>query len=175
MRLSRWRGICTSENSKFQIPNSKLAVRRWTDCFAVDCFRRRQFCSGSEKLAFFGIRRESADDFVRRSSAAQFCSARRSARVWLWRARRCSRCCEIRWLNLICWACRTARRWGRCWRLFSLADFDLARPILAICGAGLATFTVYQMAKSRAGMNVERLVLVGRYRHDVFCLRFWFC
>ncbi len=41
------------------------------------------------------------------------------------------------------------------------ANFDWARPIFAIVGAGLATFTVYQMAKSRAGMNVERLVLAG--------------
>lgn len=41
------------------------------------------------------------------------------------------------------------------------ADFDWARPVFAIGGAGLATFTVYQMAKSRAGMNVERLVLAG--------------
>ena len=41
------------------------------------------------------------------------------------------------------------------------ADSAWARPIFAIVGAGLATFTVYQMAKSRAGMNVERLVLAG--------------
>ena len=41
------------------------------------------------------------------------------------------------------------------------ANFDWARPVFAIVGAGLATFTVYQMAKSRAGMNVERLVLAG--------------
>lgn len=36
-----------------------------------------------------------------------------------------------------------------------------ARPVLAFAGAGIATFTVYQMARSRAGMNVERLVLSG--------------
>ncbi len=41
------------------------------------------------------------------------------------------------------------------------AGDDWARPVFAIIGAGLATFTVYQMAKSRAGMNVERLVLSG--------------
>ncbi len=41
------------------------------------------------------------------------------------------------------------------------AGFDWARPVFAIVGAGLATFAVYQMAKSRAGMNVERLVLSG--------------
>lgn len=38
---------------------------------------------------------------------------------------------------------------------------ELSRPILAFAGAGLATVAVYQMAKSRAGMNVERLVLSG--------------
>jgi iron complex transport system permease protein len=40
-------------------------------------------------------------------------------------------------------------------------SFAFARPVLAFAGAGLATFTVYQMARSRAGMNVERLVLSG--------------
>ncbi len=40
-------------------------------------------------------------------------------------------------------------------------QFVFARPLMAFAGAGLATFTVYQMAKSRAGMNVERLVLSG--------------
>lgn len=40
-------------------------------------------------------------------------------------------------------------------------QFFFARPLLAFAGAGLATFTVYQMARSRAGMNVERLVLSG--------------
>ncbi len=38
---------------------------------------------------------------------------------------------------------------------------ELARPLMAFGGASLATFAVYQMAKSRAGMNVERLVLSG--------------
>ena len=38
---------------------------------------------------------------------------------------------------------------------------ELSRPILAFAGAGLATIAVYRMAKSRAGMNVERLVLSG--------------
>jgi iron complex transport system permease protein len=42
-----------------------------------------------------------------------------------------------------------------------LESFAFARPVLAFAGAGLATFTVYQMARSRAGMNVERLVLSG--------------
>jgi iron complex transport system permease protein len=40
-------------------------------------------------------------------------------------------------------------------------QFFFARPVMAFAGAGLATFTVYQMARSRAGMNVERLVLSG--------------
>lgn len=38
---------------------------------------------------------------------------------------------------------------------------EIARPLLAFAGAGLATLAVYRMAKSRAGMNVERLVLSG--------------
>lgn len=41
------------------------------------------------------------------------------------------------------------------------SQFEFARPFLAILGAMAATFAVYQMAKSRAGMNVERLVLSG--------------
>jgi iron complex transport system permease protein len=41
------------------------------------------------------------------------------------------------------------------------AQFEFARPIFAFLGACLATVIVYQMAKSRAGMNVERLVLSG--------------
>ena len=36
-----------------------------------------------------------------------------------------------------------------------------ARPLLAFAGALAATLVVYQMAGSRAGMNVERLVLSG--------------
>ncbi|HSI89224.1 MAG TPA: iron ABC transporter permease [Pyrinomonadaceae bacterium] len=43
--------------------------------------------------------------------------------------------------------------------LFEGAPF--ARPAFAFVGAGVATFAVYQMAQSRAGMNVERLVLSG--------------
>jgi iron complex transport system permease protein len=41
------------------------------------------------------------------------------------------------------------------------AQIEFARPVFAFAGASLATFAVYQMAKSRAGMNVERLVLSG--------------
>ena len=40
-------------------------------------------------------------------------------------------------------------------------SFVFARPLMAFAGAALATFVVYQMARSRAGMNVERLVLSG--------------
>jgi iron complex transport system permease protein len=40
-------------------------------------------------------------------------------------------------------------------------NVEAARPILAFAGAGVATFAVYRMAKSRTGMNVERLVLSG--------------
>jgi iron complex transport system permease protein len=41
------------------------------------------------------------------------------------------------------------------------AAVDAARPLMAFAGASLATLAVYQMAKSRAGMNVERLILSG--------------
>jgi len=40
-------------------------------------------------------------------------------------------------------------------------NFEWSRPLLAFAGAGAATFAVYRMAQSRAGMNVERLVLSG--------------
>jgi iron complex transport system permease protein len=36
-----------------------------------------------------------------------------------------------------------------------------ARPLLAFIGASAATFFVFQMARGRTGMNVERLVLAG--------------
>ena len=39
--------------------------------------------------------------------------------------------------------------------------FVIARPFLAFAGAVAATLVVYQMARSRTGMNVERLVLSG--------------
>lgn len=42
-----------------------------------------------------------------------------------------------------------------------LERFGFARPLMAFAGAGIATIVVYQMARSRAGMNVERLVLSG--------------
>lgn len=41
------------------------------------------------------------------------------------------------------------------------AQIEFARPIFAVLGASLATVAVYQMARSRTGMNVERLVLSG--------------
>lgn len=40
-------------------------------------------------------------------------------------------------------------------------NYEWSRPVLAFAGAGTATFAVYQIARSRAGMNVERLVLAG--------------
>lgn len=40
-------------------------------------------------------------------------------------------------------------------------NFEWARPLLAFAGAGAASVAVYRMAKSRTGMNVERLVLSG--------------
>jgi iron complex transport system permease protein len=40
-------------------------------------------------------------------------------------------------------------------------SFEFARPVLAFVGAGCASIVVYQMAKGRAGMTVERLVLSG--------------
>lgn len=40
-------------------------------------------------------------------------------------------------------------------------SLEIARPAMAFAGAGIATFVVYRMAKSRAGMSVERLVLSG--------------
>jgi iron complex transport system permease protein len=40
-------------------------------------------------------------------------------------------------------------------------QFEFLRPVMAFGGAVLATVAVYQMAKSRAGMNAERLVLSG--------------
>jgi iron complex transport system permease protein len=39
--------------------------------------------------------------------------------------------------------------------------FEFLRPVMAFAGAALAMVAVYRMAKSRAGMNVERLVLSG--------------
>jgi len=40
-------------------------------------------------------------------------------------------------------------------------NVEAARPVLAFAGAVAATIVVYRMAKSRAGMSVERLVLSG--------------
>lgn len=42
-----------------------------------------------------------------------------------------------------------------------LESVPAARPFLAFAGATVATFAVYQMARSRSGMSVERLVLSG--------------
>lgn len=40
-------------------------------------------------------------------------------------------------------------------------SLEWSRPVLAFAGAAAATVVVYQMAKGRAGMTVERLVLSG--------------
>lgn len=40
-------------------------------------------------------------------------------------------------------------------------QIEWARPAMAFVGAGIASFAVYKMAQSRAGMNVERIVLAG--------------
>src|SRR4029078_7788179 len=37
-------------------------------------------------------------------------------------------------------------------------NLEYSRPVMAFAGAAAATFVVYQMAKGRAGMTVERLV-----------------
>ncbi|MEP7212859.1 MAG: iron ABC transporter permease [Acidobacteriota bacterium] len=42
-----------------------------------------------------------------------------------------------------------------------LGQYAFVRPIFAFAGAGLASAVVFQMAKSRSGMNVERLILSG--------------
>lgn len=39
--------------------------------------------------------------------------------------------------------------------------YELSRSVMASFGAAFATIAVYQMAKSRAGMSVERLILSG--------------
>jgi iron complex transport system permease protein len=41
------------------------------------------------------------------------------------------------------------------------ADYMVARPVLAFVGAATATLVVYNLARSRAGINTERLVLAG--------------
>lgn len=40
-------------------------------------------------------------------------------------------------------------------------SYGFLRPVAAFAGALIASFAVYQMAKTRAGMNVERLILSG--------------
>lgn len=45
--------------------------------------------------------------------------------------------------------------------LILFGSVPVARPLLALVGAAAATAAVYRMARSRAGMNVERLVLSG--------------
>jgi len=50
---------------------------------------------------------------------------------------------------------------GTMFAFIFFGQFDFAKPVLAFGGACLATFTVYQFARSRTGMNTERLVLSG--------------
>jgi iron complex transport system permease protein len=50
---------------------------------------------------------------------------------------------------------------GTMFALVFLSGFEIGRPVFAFAGAAIATFVVYRIAKSRAGMNVERLVLSG--------------
>lgn len=45
--------------------------------------------------------------------------------------------------------------------ILAFGSYEFARPLTAFAGASLATFAVYRMARSRAGMNAERLVLSG--------------
>jgi len=45
--------------------------------------------------------------------------------------------------------------------LVSFQSFTLSRPLMAFAGAMLSTFAVYSIARSRAGMSVERLALAG--------------
>jgi iron complex transport system permease protein len=45
--------------------------------------------------------------------------------------------------------------------IFIAGEVEIIRPVFAFIGAVLATVAVYQMARSKAGMNVERLVLSG--------------
>ena len=40
-------------------------------------------------------------------------------------------------------------------------SLEITRPLMAFAGAGIASIAVYRMARSRSGMNVERLVLSG--------------
>jgi len=50
---------------------------------------------------------------------------------------------------------------GTMFAFIFFSGFEFARPVAAFAGASLATFAVYKMAQSRAGMNTERLVLSG--------------
>ena len=45
--------------------------------------------------------------------------------------------------------------------IFIAGEVEIIRPVFSFIGAVLATVAVYQMARSKAGMNVERLVLSG--------------
>ncbi len=49
-------------------------------------------------------------------------------------------------------------------------QFVFARPLFAFAGAGLATFTVYQMARSRAGNECRTPCTFRCHRHDVLVI-----
>ncbi|HEV7642914.1 MAG TPA: iron ABC transporter permease [Pyrinomonadaceae bacterium] len=50
---------------------------------------------------------------------------------------------------------------GTMFALVFFSTFAFSRPLLAFGGAMLSTMAVYSIARSRAGMNVERLALAG--------------
>ena len=50
---------------------------------------------------------------------------------------------------------------GTMFAFFFFGQYEFARPLAAFAGAALATFAVYHFARSRVGMNTERLVLSG--------------
>lgn len=50
---------------------------------------------------------------------------------------------------------------GTMFAFIFFGQFEFAKPVAAFAGAGAASFAVYQFARSRTGMNTERLVLSG--------------
>jgi iron complex transport system permease protein len=50
---------------------------------------------------------------------------------------------------------------GTMFALVFFQNFAFSRPLMAFAGAMLSTFAVYSIARSRAGMSVERLALAG--------------
>ena len=91
----------------------------------------------------------------------EFCLGHVSGRVWRWPVRGCNRCCEIRLAEPYLLGVSNGAALGTMVAFVFFQSLEITRPLLAFAGAGLATIAVYRMAKSRAGMNVERLVLSG--------------